>query len=255
MLLSCRGRGNRKERGHMRRLVMVAVWSVLLVLARGTAGNCYEVVAVTNGGTLTGTVVFRGARPPQAALEISKDQSVCGKTEKVNETFIVGEDGGVQNAVVSLTNIERGKAFSGKSVSIDQRECRYTPHLVLVPVGYDVTILNNDGILHNIRTHSSHNPPLNTAQPKFKKMIKERFQFPETIKITCDAHAWMTGWLIVTEHPYYAVTDSRGQFQLDGIPAGTYEVKIWHESLSEQTHRLTITAQTTTMLKVELLFP
>ena len=239
----------------MRRWVIVSVWSVLLVLGRIETGNCYEVVTVTNGGTLIGTVQYRGARPPRTVLEISKDQNVCGHTEKVNESLIVGEDRGVQNAVVSLTTIERGKAFPVTGVTIDQRECRYTPHVVLVPVGGEVSILNTDGILHSIRTHSSHNPPLNKAQPKFKKIIKETFPLPEVIQISCDAHAWMSGWLIVTAHPYYAVTDPHGRFRLEHIPAGEYEVQVWHESLSEQRQRLKISAKASATLNVELTAP
>jgi plastocyanin len=239
----------------MRRVVIVGVWAVWLLLIRAATGHGYDVIAVTNGGTLTGTVQFRGTRPPQAVLEISKDQNVCGKTENLNETLMVGEDLGIQNVVVSLSQIERGKAFSGKDVSIDQRECRYRPHVLLVPAGSEVSILNNDGILHNIRTHSRKNPPLNKAQAKFKKRIKEVFPFPEVIKITCDAHAWMTGWIVVMEHPYYAVTDSQGRFHIEHIPAGEYAVNVWHESLPEQTPRVTISAKSTTTLRVELTTP
>lgn len=239
----------------MRRLMRVSVGIMLCVLGSVASGHGYEVVTVTDGGTLTGTVQLRGARPAREVLEISKDQSVCGKTEKVNETLIVGEQLGIQNAVVSLTNIKRGKAISSKGVTIDQRECRYTPHVVLIPLGGDLTILNSDGILHNIRTHSSKNPSINKAHPKFKKVIKERFQFPEVIKLTCDAHAWMTGWLVVMEHPYSVLTDAHGQFRIEHIPPGDYAVTVWHESLPQQMQQIKIQANSTTTMAVKMSVP
>ena len=239
----------------MRGVVMLGLGTVWIMLVTATASFGYEVVAVPDGGRLTGTVKFTGTRPPVEAVIISKDQDVCGKTEKVKESLILGANLGVQNAVVSLTNVQRGKPFSSTRVTVDQRECRYAPHVLLVPVDGTVAIVNSDGILHNIRSHSSKNLPMNKAQPKFKKMMKEVFHLPEVIQITCDAHAWMSGWLIIEAHPYYAVTDANGRFQLEDIPPGEYEVQVWHESLSERTQRVRISPKTTTDVSIEFMIP
>lgn len=169
-----------------------------------------------------------------------------------DESLVLGENQGIQNAVVSVVNIERGKRFSTKSVMLDQKECRYAPHVLLVPVGSDVSIINNDGILHNIRTHSNRNPPINEAQPKFKKIIKEKFSEAEVIKITCDAHAWMSGWFVVQEHPYYAVTDGSGHFLIENIPPGHYEIKVWHESLQEKTQSVDVVSKMKNEVNIEL---
>ncbi|MBM4255981.1 MAG: hypothetical protein FJ147_08800 [Deltaproteobacteria bacterium] len=203
----------------------------------------YEAVNVQNGGSITGTVTFVGTLPVGMLVTISKDQEICGKTEKKDETLIVGPNRGIQNVVVSLVDIKRGKRFTTKDVVLDQKECRYAPHVLLVPAGGTVTILNNDGILHNLHSYSSKNPPFNKAQPKFKKSIKETFREPEIVKLTCDAHAWMIGWLVIHEHPYYAITDSAGGFLLSDVPPGEYNIKVWHESLGEKVTPVNVPSQ------------
>ena len=135
---------------------------------------------------------------------------------------------------------------------LDQKECVYTPHIVLTPAGSELEILNNDGILHNIHTYSEANPAFNQAQPKFKKKLKKKFDQPEVVRVECDAHGWMRGWIVVMEHPYYAVTDGEGKFSLSDVPAGEYEVKIWHETLGETMQNVTVEAGGDASLAVEL---
>src|SRR5262249_51351674 len=163
---------------------------------------------------IRGRVQYVGLSRSSQPVEISKDQAVCGKTEKRDESIIVGENQGLQNVVVSIVDIQKGKGFAGAKGVLDQRECRYNPHVVLTPVGIPLSILNNDEILHSVHTYSERNPAFNRAQSKFKKEISETFSYPETIKVTCDVHSWMAGWIIVQEHPYFSVTDLGGEFEL-----------------------------------------
>jgi hypothetical protein len=123
---------------------------------------------------------------------------------------------------------------------LDQNGCEYVPHVRAFPAGSEVEIKNSDGILHNIHTYSEKNAPINRAQPKFKKVIKETFKAPEVVKVTCDAHNWMLGWFVVQDHPYYAVTDDKGAFKLTDVPPGDYELKVWHETLGEKTQKVTV---------------
>jgi len=206
-----------------------------------SAASAYEGGAVTGGGTIKGMVKFSGAAPAQAPLEVNKDKEVCAVGEKKSKELVVGADGGIKYAVVSLTNITKGKAFNGNAI-LDQKGCEYLPHIVVVAKGSELEIKNSDGILHNIHTYSEKNKPVNRAQPKFKKVIKEKFTESEMVKVTCDVHGWMTGWLAVAEHPYYAVTDETGTFQLTDVPAGEYEIKVWQEKLGESTQKVTVPA-------------
>lgn len=215
----------------------------------------YEAIEVTGGGTISGKVTFVGTPPARKKLEITKDQQVCGQTEKFSEDLLVGEGGGIQYAVVYLSNVEKGKKLEvpAQNPVLGQNGCHYTPHVLAFPAGGSVDILNNDGILHNIHTWSEKNPPFNKAQPKFKKKMTEKFEHPEVpFKVTCDAHGWMSGWLVVQDHPYYVVTDANGAFQLTEVPPGDYELKIWHETLGETAQKVSVKAKEDTKVSVEL---
>jgi plastocyanin len=165
---------------------------------------------------------------------------VCGTAQKTSPELVVGPDGGIKYAVVSIPGIAKGKPFPTGKVVLDQKGCEYLPHVVLMPAGGEVDILNSDGILHNIHTYSEKNPPLNRAQPKFKKTMTEKFAQPERVKLSCDVHGWMTGWLVVEDNPYYAVTDDKGAFKLTDVPPGDYELKVWQEKLGEATQKVTV---------------
>lgn len=212
----------------------------------------YEGGPVTDGGTVSGVVKFKGTAPAPKELEVTKDKQVCGKHKIFDESLVVSPDGGLKNAVVSITNITKGKPMEKVTPVLDQHNCVYIPRVQVFPAGSEVEIKNSDGILHNIHTYSEKNPPINRAQPKFKKVLKETFKSPETIKVTCDAHNWMLGWFVVQEHPYYAVTAENGEFKLTDVPAGEYELKVWHETLGESTQKVSVSAGGTATANFEL---
>lgn len=215
----------------------------------------YEEITVMNGGTIAGQVRVSGVAPTPGKVEITKDEATCGKTEKTEEKLLVGADQGVRNVVVAIEGIRRGKRQRREGGIIDQKDCRYDPHVVLVPVGASLTIKNSDGILHNVHSHSVVNPPFNKPQPKFKKTLKETFAKAEILRLTCDAHTWMSGWVVVHEHPYYVVTDEQGNFSLTEVPPGEYTLRIWHETLGEKRQSITVKSGANESLRIELSVP
>jgi hypothetical protein len=217
-----------------------------------SVGNTYEVMTVVDGGSIAGRVKFSGTVTPPQKVEISKDQDVCGKTEKIDESLLVGKEHGLQNVLVSILDIQKGKGFADSAPILDQRDCRYSPHLVLVPARKPLTILNSDGILHSVHTHSVKNPAFNRAQSKFKKEMQETFFQPETIKLTCDVHSWMSGWIIVQEHPYFAISGKDGYFELVDIPPGKYVVNFWHEILGVKEMVLLVEAKKQSVVQFEM---
>ncbi len=209
----------------------------------GTApAGGYEVVQVANAGKVIGKVSYGGTAPAPQKLDITKDQQVCGTKDHYKEDLVVSGDKGVANVVVSLEGIHQGKEMDDGAGNprLDQETCTFVPHVQVVAAGSTVEVYNNDGILHNIHTFSEKNRPINRAQPKFLKKVEVEFTEPEVIKVTCDAHGWMSAWIVVADHPYYTVTDEKGNFQLDGVPPGTYSVKFWHEKLGESTGKITV---------------
>lgn len=212
----------------------------------------YEGGPVANGGSISGAVKFKGTAPAPAKLDVNKDTDVCGQTEKINKELVVASDGGIQYAVVSIVGVAKGKPFTDTKTVLDQKGCEYVPHIILAPAGQEVDIQNSDGILHNIHTYSQKNPAVNIAQPKFKKMVNATFANPEVVKLSCDVHGWMQGWLIVEDSPYYAVTDDKGAFKITDIPPGDYQVKVWQEKLGESTQKITVKPGADTAVNFEL---
>jgi len=120
------------------------------------------------------------------------------------------------------------------------------------PVGTPVEINNPDGILHNIHSYSKANPTFNIAQPKFKKTVEVKLEKPEAVNVKCDVHGWMNGWLVVTESPYVAVTDNSGAFKLTDVPAGSYTVEVWHETLGKTSQKVTVKGKEDAKLNFEM---
>ena len=206
-----------------------------------TAFAQYTPGTVSNGGSISGTISFEGTAPVMKALKIEKDAKVCAVHDKYKEDVVVGKSGGLKNVVVYIDGIKSGKAWEKKYI-LDQNGCWFVPHVVIVGIGLKLSILNSDGILHNIHTFSKLNKSVNKAQPKFKKRISAKFNKAEFIKLRCDVHSWMSGWIVAAANPYYVTTDEAGNYALTGVPAGTYTLKFWHETLGEQSTEVTVGA-------------
>ncbi len=198
----------------------------------------YQSIAVQDGGTINGKVIFKGSWKP-SNIPVTKDQEVCGKN-KQDPSLIVNERGEVQVAVVRLVGIQKGKAIKEVKPVLDQEGCAYKPHVLAMPVGTTLEILNSDGLLHNVHSFSKKNKPFNMAQPKYRKKITQTFKEAELISIKCDVHGWMSAWLIVVDHPYYDVTSASGNFSLAEVPPGDYMLEAWHEKLGKQSQRVKV---------------
>jgi plastocyanin len=184
-----------------------------------------------SGGSIKGAVVLKGTMPGHRKVAVTIDQYVCGK-EKNAEDLVVSPQGGIRDAVVWLANppTAPSAAASPAAVAMDQKECMFTPRVVVVPAGGRVDFLNSDRLLHNLHGTPNANPAFNRTQPK-GRTIPITFPHPEIIRVSCDLHSWMRGWVVVAEHPFYAVTDAAGQFTLPGLPPARYTVRVWQERL------------------------
>ena len=211
----------------------------------------YEGENVSHGGTIEGVVEFKGTPPAAKKIQITKDQEVCGKTPKTDQSLVVSA-GNVEYAVVFIGDIKKGKPMTPGEVKLDQKECEYHPHVLAFPAGSTLEVLNPDGILHNIHSYSKVNSPFNFAQPKFKKTLTVKIDKPEIINIKCDVHGWMNGWLFSSDTPYYSVTDNHGSFKLTDVPVGTYTLQVWHETLGKLSQKVTVKPDQTTKVTFEL---
>ncbi len=198
-------------------------------------------VTAQGAGSIVGEVKFSGTPPAAKTLKVDKDPEVCG-SDKPSEELVVGANKGIKNAVVSLAGAKGPAPKPAQKPALDQKKCNFAPHVLVVPAGAEVDILNSDGILHNLHTFSSANPSINKAQPKFKKVLTEKFDKPEVVRVQCDVHGWMQAWIVVGEHPQYSVTDGGGAFKLDNVPPGKHKVEVWHETLGKVTQEVEVKA-------------
>jgi hypothetical protein len=199
------------------------------------------------GGTVEVEVKYNGA-PMVDKLKVNKDTEKCG-TEATVEKVVVGPNKGLSNAVVSVAGA-KGTPTAKKAV-IDQHGCKFVPHVVVMTPG-EIEIKNSDDILHNIHTYSTANPPINKAQPKFKKVMTEKFEKPEIIKVTCDVHSWMLGWIAVMPHPFFGISDGSGVAKIENVPAGKQTIEVWHETLGKATKDVEVKAGQTAKVSVEM---
>src|SRR3989454_3173269 len=228
------------------RKVMGAFLAIALVAGVAAVAHRPGPAGAQGGGAVEVTVTYMGA-PVVEKLKVNKDTQKCG-TEAVIEKVVVGGNKGLANAVVSVPTAKG--APKAMKATVDQHGCKFVPHVVAMTPG-EVELKNSDDILHNIHTYSTANPSINKAQPKFKKVMTEKFEKPEIIKLTCDVHSWMLGWVAVTPGPA-AVTDANGVAKLENVPPGKQTVEVWHETLGKQTKDVEVKAGQTTKVSFEM---
>jgi plastocyanin len=198
------------------------------------------IAAPSWGATIKGNVRYTGAPVERKKVPVTIDQYVCGK-EKEAEELVLSSTNGIRNAVVSLQNLTPGTKWETNlpRVTMDQKECAFVPRVIIVPVGGTVEFLNSDRLLHNVKSSGKENPSFNRAQPHARS-ISFTFKKPEILRVDCDLHSWMRGWVVVTEHPFYAVTNEQGEFILDNVPPGKYTLQVWQESLGTVTQEVVV---------------
>ncbi|MFY9561868.1 MAG: carboxypeptidase-like regulatory domain-containing protein [Terriglobales bacterium] len=193
----------------------------------------YRVIAVQDGGTIRGSVKWQGPLPRLVPSQINKDPQICdpeGQKRRDLERLIVGGNSGVANTVVFLKDITKGKAMDLPEPRrfLNQKSCRYEPHILLVPLQGNLQIKSSDPTLHTV--HMSGAADYNLPFP-FKDLVVQRTMNREgLVDLRCNAgHVWMNAEMMVAPHPYFAVTDQDGTFEITQIPPGDYEIVAWHE--------------------------
>ena len=234
-----------KTRGWILRSVAVCLSGLCGNTLHAQQGD-YEQVELKESGTIVGVVRYEGKVPKPKELKVTTADQPCHKGPIMSEKLVLSADKQVKFAVASIKGIGRGKPFpkpdAQNPVTLNQVGCRFEPHVLTVPLGHPLRILNSDGILHNVHAHTMMNDAFNRAMPPKVKQMDVSFAYPERIKFTCDAHGWMKSYIIVAEHPYYAVTDDDGTFRFENVPLGTHTIEVWHEALGKQKQEVTVAA-------------
>jgi plastocyanin len=207
---------------------IIRLGAALAVLAGGEA----------LAGELHGTVKYSGTPPKLAPHTATRDQNVCGGTVP-NESIEV-TNGALENVVITVKG-EGAKKRPPETITLDQHECRYHPHVQAAPPGSTLQILNSDPMLHNIHGYLGTQTLFNIAMPLKGQKVPRPLPRPGLVHIKCDVHSWMSGWIVVTDDPY-AVAGKNGTYTIKDLPAGTYTVTAWHEALGQKTAQVTVPA-------------
>ncbi len=204
----------------------------------------YTEGAVSNGGTVTGTISHAGATK-DPVVKVTKDNAVCGSGETA-AGVVTGKDGGLANALVEIQGITSGKAWTNPGPTVDNIKCVFVPRFAVGKLGAEMIAKNSDPVLHNTHLYLMKNGKAknlkNIALPNEGQTIPFKMKKPGLMDVRCDAHEWMQGWVWVSAHPYVAITDDAGKFTIDGVPPGDYSARIWHEKLGEATAKVMVAA-------------
>ena len=215
-----------------------------------TVLSFFLVASLTHAANITGTVMYDGDAPARPAMKATKDQHCIDKLANgKSEALVVSKGKGIKNVVVYLRARGVEPTLPAKNPVMDQVNCRYYPHVLVVTEGTTVDVTSSDPVAHNVHSHAQKNEAVNWQIPVAGKVLPLKLEKREAIKFTCDIHNWMTGYIFVVDNDYYTVTgykDSKenwissdsyeastdnGAYAISDVPAGKYRIQAWHEEL------------------------
>jgi plastocyanin len=182
----------------------------------------YEVTGdVADGGEITGQILFHGVSPTRKVIP-NKDVDTCGGPRE-DPVVNVGAGDAVADVLVYIKDVPKGKSWPepGKTPQLNNKSCRFEPAVQVIPAG-PIDVVNKDPVLHNTHGYYGKRTAFNVALPNQGQSISADLNRTGTVKVDCDAHGWMEGWIFVRDNPYYAITGADGKFKITGIPPGNY---------------------------------
>jgi len=201
-----------------------------------------------DAATINGTVKLVGTAPKMAALQMAADPYCQSQhpngVDANDEEVVVGSAGELANVIVYIKNAPAGPTPT-TSALIDQKGCKYHPHVQVVQVNQPIEIKNSDATLHNIHAMPNINSQFNEGQPVQGMTSTKKFDKVEMtpFRIKCDVHGWMKSYMAVLPHPYWGVSQMNGTFTIANLPPGTYTIVAWHEKYGAQEQNITVGAK------------
>jgi len=214
-----------------------------MFVARGTLLSGQQ-----NTGVVTG-VVKVDSIPDMETVDVDTDQAVCGTTVE-DQAVLVDPSGGVANAVVLVNGLEW--IADPPAPVIKNEGCFFVPRVQVAKTRSQLEITSVDETLHSTHAYDDRQRTMfNVAIPFPGLNIKRPLRRPGVVRIECDSHAWMRGWIYIT-NDVGAVTSTKGRFEIPEIPIGTYELTVWHERYEGEMQTVTVTAGRTTEVNFTL---
>ncbi len=203
---------------------------------------------VADAATIAGTVKFEAAAPPKMPpLQMGADPACASQhpTPPADEEVVVGPAGELANVIVYVKNAPAGNYPTPAPTVLDQKGCKYIPHVTVAQVGQPIQIKNSDATLHNVHAMPEVNNGFNEGQPVQGMVSTKKFDKAEVtpFRIKCDVHGWMKSYMAVLPHPYHGVSQMNGTFNIGNLPPGNYTLVAWHEKYGQQEQQVTVGAK------------
>jgi len=206
--------------------------------------------ATSGTGIIEGQVIFTGQKPPKNRRKlITKDKKVCGKGFKIDKVYIIGENKGVKNAVIYISDLNFKKSEEALLV---QKGCEFRPRVLSLSAGSELVIRNDDPVKHEATGVQDFETIFKLSQHKQGMTDKVRLDKPGIVKITCSIHGWMIAWAVIPSNPFHSITDEKGKFLIKDVPPGEYTLKLWHEGFGEKEVKVKVKEGKTVHVKFEV---
>ena len=185
------------------------------------------------GGTISGSVTFSGAPPANPKMPVAKNADYCGKEMEIPVLVVNPKSKGVQFTVVYLEQASGGPVKDKYELDMGDpgKKCDFVQHVLGMVKNKNLSMKNTDPVLHNPHTfNDKHATQFNVALSEKGQVIERKLRAGGVIRLQCDSHVHMNGWVLSLDHGYFAVTDENGAFKIGDVPAGKYKLVAWHES-------------------------
>lgn len=195
------------------------------------------VPCVAFSGSIKGKITYSSEVKLPKSFDTGKYKKACGPNVP-NEKLLINEKA-LMNVVVTI----EGKKLRGKpgEYKLDQKNCRYAPHVMAMMKDSVLKIHSSDPINHNLHSYSFDNDPVNVMFLPNKDDYELELEEPEIVKVECDLHGWMTAWIIVTDNSFFDISGKEGTFNISDLPPGKYTINAWHEVLGSKSQTVTVT--------------
>ncbi|HYK89460.1 MAG TPA: carboxypeptidase regulatory-like domain-containing protein [Acidobacteriota bacterium] len=196
-------------------------------------------------GSITGIVTFNGPLPRSARIDMAQEP-VCAQMHggpTISSMILAGPNNTLGNVIVYISRGLNQQHYDPpkEPLVIDQKGCIFEPHVLAIQAHQKLLVLNSDPTMHNIHPLAEYNPSWNRSQTETMSPIETSFAHEEiAIRVKCNVHPWMKGYIAVFAHPYFAVTGREGRFELKNLPPGTYTITAWHETFGTIEKQVTV---------------
>jgi len=231
---------------------IIFITTLLSFTSLSVESNAYQEMEVTNGGSIQGKVTMFGKMPyPRVYhLILFPNIDMCAEIDtddemnRVLDDFKISADGGLKDVVVTLEHVEAGKPFNKKPILIDSEDCKFTPDVNVVRQGEAFKVYNLDAVMHNSQVYQAERGKIIQNLPVPPEEVTDgKVTFQKKFKIfqmICGMHEFMQTWGYRIQNPYYFITKLGGEFKIDNIPPGDYNLHAWHYLMKPQNQRIHI---------------